>query len=71
MPREDLTVQEVAERLGVGRSTVNKYIREGRFPNAYRVNPRLWLIPESDLVGFKKPLMGNPKRRKKSAESEE
>lgn len=64
MPRDDLTAQEVAERLGVAVRTVNKYIREGRFPNAYQVNPRLWLIPESDLVGFKRPLMGNPKTRK-------
>lgn len=71
MPREDLTAQEVAERLGVGRSTVNKYIQEGRFPNAYQVNPRLWLIPESDLVGFKKPLMGNPRTRKDKGDATE
>lgn len=69
MPRQDLTVQEVAERLGVGRSTANKYVQEGRFPNAYQVNPRLWLIPESDLEGFKRPEMGNPKRRKEQTVS--
>jgi excisionase family DNA binding protein len=60
----DLTIRQVAERLGVAVCTAAKYAREGRFPGAYQVNPRLWLIPESDLEGFQKPLMGNPKTRK-------
>lgn len=60
----DLPIQEVATRLGVAARTVRKYIQEGRLPNAYQVNPRLWMVPEKDLEGFQKPLMGNPKRRK-------
>lgn len=71
MPREGLTIKEVAERLGVAPITVHKWREKGMFPNAYKVYEGArapWLIPESDLEGFKKPLMGNPKHRKGKSE---
>lgn len=69
----DLTVLEAAQRLNAAASTVRKWLREGRFPNArqpfdWPTSP--WLIPEGDIESFKRPLMGNPKTRK-SGESEE
>jgi excisionase family DNA binding protein len=61
----DLTTSKAAERLGVGKSTVNLWCRQGLFPHARSVDtPRgaVWLIPESDLVGFEPPKMGRPRK---------
>lgn len=47
-----LTIREVMERTGAKRSTVNRWCRKGRFPNAELVETPIgsyWLIPESDL----------------------
>lgn len=77
----ELTAAQVAERLQVGRSTVNLWCRQGRFPGARvedsPVGP-YWLIPESDLKNFTKPKRGpvpkpkveseqKPKRAKKGS----
>lgn len=62
-----LTTTEVAERLGVGKSTVNLWCNQGRFPNAENVEESrgpVWLIPESDLAGFVKPKRGAPSKLK-------
>lgn len=61
----DLTTSKVAARLGVGKSTVNLWCRQGLFPNARsEETPRgaVWFIPESDLIGFKPPKMGRPRK---------
>ncbi len=58
-----LTTSEVATRLGVGKSTVNLWCNQGRFPNAESVEETrgaVWLIPETDLNGFEKPKAGRP-----------
>lgn len=58
-----LTTSQVAERLGVGRSTVNLWCRLGKFPNAearQEVIGNVWYVPESDLVDFIPPKMGRP-----------
>jgi excisionase family DNA binding protein len=58
-----LTAAQVADRLNVGRSTVNLWCRQGRFPGAQMENSPVgsyWLIPESDLKGFKSPTLGRP-----------
>jgi excisionase family DNA binding protein len=64
-----LTTSQAAERLGVGKSTVNLWCRQGKFPNAESADtPRgpVWLIPESDLKNFKPPQMGRPPKPKES-----
>jgi transposase len=61
--KKRLTTSEVAERLSVGKSTVNLWCNQGRFPNAEHVEETrgpVWYIPESDLVGFEKPQKGRP-----------
>jgi len=61
----DLTTQQVADRLGVGQSTVTLWCRQKRFPGAYRQEtPRgaLWWIPERDLQNFEPPKMGRPRK---------
>jgi excisionase family DNA binding protein len=60
---KELTTSQAADRLGVGKSTVNLWCRRGFFPNARsEETPRgpVWLIPESDLEGFEPPKMGRP-----------
>lgn len=63
MKGEMLTTSQVAERLGVGRSTVNLWCRQGKFPNAearQEVIGNVWYVPEGDLEGFTSPRMGRP-----------
>jgi excisionase family DNA binding protein len=58
---DELTVAQVAERLGVGRSTVNLWCRQGRFSRArVEVSPvgDYWLIPVTDLKDFQPPKRG-------------
>lgn len=59
--RDELTAAQVAERLSVGRSTVNLWCRQGRFPSArVEMSPvgGYWLIAESDLKHFQLPKRG-------------
>jgi len=58
-----LTVHEVAERIGAGRSTVRLWASKGKFAGAERVETpagAYWLIPESSLEGFVNPGRGRP-----------
>ncbi len=60
-----LTTSEVAKRLGVGKSTVNLWCNQGRFPHAENVEEArgpVWYIPETDLAGFVKPSPGRPRK---------
>lgn len=64
---DKLTTSQVAERMNVGQSTVNLWCRQGRFPNAQRVEtPQggYWLVPQSDVANFKPPKMGRPSTKK-------
>jgi len=66
MTKNELTTSQVAERLGVGKSTVNLWCRRGLFPRARaEETPRgpVWLIPESDLTNFVPPAMGRPRSK--------
>jgi hypothetical protein len=57
----ELTAAQVAERLDVGRSTVNLWCRQGRFPGAHVEDSpvgQYWLIPEGNLKNFVKPRRG-------------
>ena len=65
-----LTVGQVAERLGVAKSTVTSWCRRGLFPHVIK-GPKTgkgaaWLIPEADLDGFERPRPGYPKGRPRS-----
>jgi excisionase family DNA binding protein len=58
-----MTVKEAAALLGAGESSVRMWCVEGKFPHAeYVQSPRgaYWMIPESDLDGFKKRDRGRP-----------
>jgi hypothetical protein len=65
MSKANLTTTQAAERLGVGKSTVNLWCRQGRFPNAFaqeEARGPVWYIPVTDLEGFNPPTMGRPKK---------
>jgi hypothetical protein len=69
--KSELTAAVVAERLNVGRSTVNLWCRQGRFAGARREDSPVgpyWLIPEAALNTFVKPKRGPlPKASTKKA----
>jgi excisionase family DNA binding protein len=48
----DLTVEQVAERLGRSPSTVRNWLGEQRLPGAYRLRGREWRIPPAALTAF-------------------
>ena len=55
-----LTVQEMAARRGVSERAVQRWIRDGHFPNAYKRGPgrnSQWCIPLTDIVEFEASLM--------------
>ena len=51
-----LTVEQAAQRLGVTTRAVRKWIRKGRFPNAYKLDPygqtSPFRIPIKDIEAF-------------------
>ncbi len=64
---QHLKASEVAKRLNVASITVRKWLLAGLFPNARleeTVAGKIWLIPESDLVGFVPPERGRPPKKK-------
>jgi excisionase family DNA binding protein len=48
------TIPEAAERLQVSTKTIQRYKKQGRFPNAYKKGKRVY-IPDSDLEPFLEP----------------
>lgn len=45
-----LSVREVSERLQKSEETIKRWIRSGRFPNAFKENDKQgWRIPEEDV----------------------
>jgi hypothetical protein len=62
-----LMVSEVAARLGQSERNIRNWAKRGVFPAAVlQVSPRgpYWLIPESDLKSFSKPVRGRPGKPK-------
>jgi excisionase family DNA binding protein len=50
----DLTLLQVAERIGRSVSTVRAWCADGRLPNSYRLRGREWRIPTSDIVALQR-----------------
>lgn len=52
----DTTISDIAERFGVSHVTAWRWVTQGAFPNAYRVNPLSeqspWRVPEEDVDAF-------------------
>lgn len=52
----NLTVRQAATRLGCSTRAINKWLADGRFPNAWKLNPAArnspYRIPESDIQAF-------------------
>ncbi len=48
----DLTVEQVAEKLGRAPSTIRNWVREGRIPGAYKLRGRENRIPRAALRSF-------------------
>jgi len=60
-----LTTREVAEKIDANPGTVRMWCINGTFANAEQQGtPRgpIWLIPETDLQGFKRRRPGRPKK---------
>src|SRR5215813_8351000 len=58
-----LTTREVAERLDANPGTIRIWCLNGTFPNAKQEETArgpVWLIPETDLRGFKRRGRGRP-----------
>ena len=51
-----LTSEEVADLLGVTVASISRWVRNGYFPNAWRINPHgkksEWRIPKKDIDAF-------------------
>lgn len=46
-----LSVRDVAERLSKSEETIKRWLRSGKFPNAFKVSDKEgWRIPESDFL---------------------
>src|SRR5215471_6867273 len=61
-----LTTREVAEKIDANPGTVRMWCINGTFPNAeQQETPRgpIWLIPETDLQGFKRRSPGRPSKQ--------
>ncbi|MGG3527745.1 helix-turn-helix domain-containing protein [Bacillus pseudomycoides] len=51
------TVKEMATALGKHEETIKRWLRSGKFPNAFRNSDKQgWKIPESDFVHIKKEI---------------
>ncbi len=62
-----LTVSDVAGRLGESNRTIRNWATSGLFKGARREDSYrgpVWLIPESALKGFEKPVRGRPPKKK-------
>ena len=57
------TAREAAERLGVTSRTIQNWIAQGLFPNAYKLNPRgktsPYCIPEEDIEALEEERMNH------------
>ncbi len=67
MNKKYLKASDVAKRYKVSSVSVRSWIKRGLLPNAkleQNIAGSVWLIDESDLKNFNKPLMGRPPKKK-------
>lgn len=65
-----LTAEEVARSLGVTHSYVCRLLRDGTM-RGRKIGRKVWLIPMSEVEGFREhPDVGRPRSRKPSQISE-
>jgi predicted site-specific integrase-resolvase len=60
-----LTIKEVVQKTGYKQSTITRWCRTGKLPNAEKIiSPanEYWLIPESDLKNIGEVKRGRPKK---------
>lgn len=50
-PSRVWTVSAVASEAGISEARVRKLLREGRFPNAFKLG-RPWLVPDADVRAY-------------------
>lgn len=54
----DVTVKEMAQHFGKNEETIKRWIRSGKFPNAYKNSDKEgWKIPKKDLASLANPLL--------------
>lgn len=61
-----LTVREVADKLDANPGTIRMWCINKTFPNAIHTDTfrgPVWLIPETDLIGFEKRGRGRPPKQ--------
>lgn len=46
---EWLTIKEAMERLKISERTIYRWMKQGRFPHAFKLGSRLWRLPEADV----------------------
>lgn len=67
---KDLTAKEIAEIQNVEKRVVINWLNNGLFPNARKetIEPfgEIWLVPESDVVNFTKPVRGRKPKQPSS-----
>ncbi len=70
MPKKTLSVASVAERLEVHPTTITRWIQQGHFPHAYKLNPDArnspYRIPETDVTAFEEKRLENAGRSTES-----
>lgn len=66
MGEKMLSVTAVASRLVTTSRTIQRWIKEGYFPNAFKGNPdkksSAYKIPESDVVAFEQKRLNSQKK---------
>lgn len=56
MDEREYTVDELAHMFRTNPETIRRWLRAGRFPNAYRVTIRSgWRVPHSDVEALRRP----------------
>lgn len=48
--RQSWTISDIAHRCSVSRSTVRRYLADGKFPNAIQRPDKSWSVPVGDLL---------------------